>query len=77
MLLTALCRQMEIVGELSALGISSRCTRAFVLTTLFDVVHRCWTSTAGRGSLTHTVLRAERCTPATLVAVTCGPAIHI
>ena len=70
-LLTALCRQMEIVGELSALGISSRCTRAFVLTTLFDVV------AAGCGSLTHTVLRAERCTPATLVAVTCGPAIHI
>ena len=41
-LLTALCRQMEIVGELSALGISSRCTRAFMLTTLFDVVHWCW-----------------------------------
>ena len=41
-LLTALCRQMEIVGKLSALGISSRCTRAFMLTTLFDVVHWCW-----------------------------------
>ena len=38
MLLTALCREMEIVGELSALGISSRCTRALVLTTMFDVV---------------------------------------
>ena len=71
-LLTGLCRQMEIVGELSALGISSRCTRAFVLTTLFDVV-----AAGACGSPTHTVLRTERCTPATLVAVTCSPAIHI